>query len=136
MNISEATLKRVRDYAVDEPGFTAAFAAWDLSRTGKPIAARTVLLAIRELLRLGIIELVEDGGRSGKVYAYVPPAVDNGRARRVPLPDLDAGIGVGAEAAQRGVVVPHTRVEGPSDRPGRSRKRQARGVRLARGGGK
>lgn len=132
MRCSEATLKRVRDYAVDEPSFTTSFAAWDLSRTGEPISRMAVKLATDELERLGIVRLIEDGGRMGKVYAYDPPQNGSRPRSRPALPELDAGIGVGRAAPQRGVVVPHTRIRGESDSPGEDRRRQARGVRLSR----
>lgn len=133
-SISEATLKLVRDYVVDEPSFTVSFAAWDISTNrGRPITATAVSLATKELLRLGIVELIEDNGRRGKVYAYVEPP-QNGTAprSRPPLPELDSGIGIGVEGAQTGRIVPHTRPRGESDSPGKTRKRQERGVKIKR----
>lgn len=131
MRVSEATLQRVRDYAVAEPSFTVSFAAWDMTREGEAISHHSVRFAVVELLRLRIVKLIEDNGRWGKVYAYDPPA-ENGRRRRVALPDLDAGLGVGAAAPTRGTVVPHTRHEGPSGKPGRDKARSARGVKVKR----
>lgn len=136
--ISEATLRRVRDYAVAEPGFTCSFAAWDLSREVEPITFTAVKLAVRELLRKGVVGLVEDGGTAGKVYAYVPPPQTNGQppASTGRFRELDDSRIGELRPANSGAVVPHTRIEGPSHSPGRDRRRQAAGVRLARGKGK
>jgi hypothetical protein len=130
--VSEKVLKRVRNYAVNEPSFTVTFAVWDLSRTGAKITAYPVKRAVDELLRLDIIELIEDHGRSGKVYAYKRPLATiarlNGERMFAELDDAR----IGELAPARGVAVPHTRAEGPSGRPGRDRKRQARGVKVKR----
>lgn len=135
--VSARTLERVRDYAVNEPGYTASFAAWDLSRTGAAISEATVRNATLELLRLGIVECIEDDGKRGKVYAYAPITATSPTSRsnvhRL-FGELDDArlAGVGAEAQQRGVVVPHTRAQGASGKPGQDRKRQERGVRVKR----
>jgi hypothetical protein len=132
VGVSEETLRRVRDYAVNEPSFTAPFAAWDLSQTGEPISAEAVRLCMPALLKQGIIEVVEDGGRFGRVYAYAPPPTAHPalNARRLFAELDDSRIG---ELRPAQVVVPHTREEGKSDRPGRNKKRQAKGVRIKRG---
>lgn len=132
-HVSAATLARVRDYAVAEPSFTCAFAAWDLSRTGKSITSTSVKGAVERLIELDVVELIEDAGRAGKVYAYKPIEAQSPRSRRrTPLPELDASIGVGAQAQQPGVVVPHTRARGESSTPGATRKRQKAGQRIKR----
>jgi hypothetical protein len=125
-------LKRVRNYAVEEQSFTCSFAAWDLSRTGEQVSVTPVKWAVEELVRLGVIRLIEDNGRHGKVYAYVPPPKET--VTRTNFPELDASrlLGVGALAPVRGVEVAHVRPKGPSGRPGRDRKRQANGVQIKR----
>jgi hypothetical protein len=133
---SEKLLKTIRDYAEAEPSFTAAFAAWDLSTNhGYKITGSGVRNAMDVLEEQGQIKLIEDGGRMGRVYAYAPPKPVRHIAPiepRVSLPELDAGLGIGSAAPKRGEVVPHTRTEGPSGRPGRDRKRQERGIRVKR----
>lgn len=132
---SEKLLKRVRDYAVDEPGFTCAFAAWDLTTNHNyKVGAAAVKGAVAVLLDMGVVEKVEDAGRFGKVYAYVPPLATITRIEpRVSLPELDAAIGVGAQSPRRGSEVPHTGgAVGPSGRPGRDRKKQEAGFRVKR----
>jgi hypothetical protein len=130
--VSEETLRRIRDYAVNEPSFTAAFAAWDLSRTGKPISSTAVTLCIPALVEQGVIELVEDGGRRGKVYAYVPPPPGLQPSRPRLFTELDDAR-IGELAPTRSKVVPHTGTKGPSGKPGQDRKRQEKGVRIKRG---
>jgi hypothetical protein len=129
--LAPTTIQRIRDWVIEEPGYTVAYAAWCLG-----ISPELMRQANAELLRLEIVRQIEPKiGHEGAVYAY-NPEITNGRPpQRKPLPELDASIGVGSEAAQRNVVVPHTRHEGASDRPGRNRKRQAKGVRVRRGGG-
>jgi hypothetical protein len=68
----------------------------------------------------------------GKVYAYDPPKPQAAPVRRL-FSELDESrIGVGSEAPSRGNVIPHTRAEGPSGKPGRDKARSARGVRVKR----
>ena len=129
-NISEATLRRVRDYAVAEPSFTIAFACWDMSRTGQRITPYPVQRAVEWMLEQGIVELIEDNGRAGKVYAYVPPK-GGATVHRLHAAD-DERIGELRPAAS-GDVVPHTRARGSSGKPGKDRKRQEQGVRIKRG---
>jgi hypothetical protein len=133
---SEKLLKTIRDYAEAEPSFTASFAAWDLTTNhGYAISGSGVRNAMDVLEARGQITLIEDGGRMGRVYVYEPPKPVRHISPiepRVSLPELDAGIGIGSAAPKRGTIVPHTRTEGPSGRPGRDRKRQARGVRVKR----
>lgn len=134
MALSEKNLRRVRDYAIAEPGFTISFAAWDLSRTGEKISVHPVRQAVKILLEKGVIELIEDGGHEGKVYAYVePPSVtvlrDPGERR---FRELDESR-VGELAPSRGVPVAHTGVPvGQSGRPGRDRQRQLQGFNVKR----
>jgi hypothetical protein len=126
--IGAATLKRIRDYAVEEPSFTVPFLIWELG-----VARGTADIAVRELLRLGIVKEIEpQAGIYAAVYAYDPPTVENGRRARLPLPDLDAGIGIGSQAPRRGDPIAHVTPIGPSGRPGRDRKVQERGVRIKR----
>lgn len=135
---AKTTLHRMRDYAIEEPSFTAAFAAWELG-----IHPGSAHNAVAELLKLGIIEEIEPrSGPYAAVYRYRPIEEEpNGmtpKQRRRLFGELDdaRAAGVGIEAQPRGVVVPHTRIEGVSHSPGRDRRRQERGVRLARGKGK
>jgi hypothetical protein len=132
IGVSEETLRRVRDYAVNEPSFTAAFAAWDLSRTGEPISAEAVRLCIPALCRQGVIALVEDNGTGGRVYKYRPPEWQPKANRRRLFSELDDARVGELRPAQTGPV-PHTRTEGSSGKPNRDRKRQAKGVRVKRG---
>jgi hypothetical protein len=138
--VSEATLRRVRDYAVEEPSFTVTFAAWDLSRTGESITSTAVKEAVKLLLAKGIVRLIEDAGRFGKVYAYAPPTGDGiptwqpGQKRHL-FAELDDAR-IGELAPTRGGVVAHTRIRGSTGRPGEDKRRQARGVRMTRGKGK
>lgn len=133
---SEKLLKTVRTYAEEEPGFTCAFAAWDLTTNREyPVTSTAVKYAVDVLLAERAVKLIEDNGRAGKVYAYEPPRPVRHILPiepRVSMPELDASLGIGSEAVTRGVVVPHTRTEGPSGKPGRDRRRQARGVRVKR----
>ena len=134
----KTALHRMRDYAVQEPSFTAAFAAWELG-----IHESSAHNATKELLRQGIIREIEPrSGPYAAVYAYAPIPGDSPnltpKQRRRLFAELDDSriAGVGVEAQQRGVVVPHTRIEGSSHNPAKDARRQARGVRLARGKGK
>lgn len=126
--VSAQTFGRIRDYAIREPSFTKAFAAWELG-----LSVSAVGPAVDALLNAGIvIEIEPRKGPYGAVYQYDPPK--DGRPVSRLFRELDDAriAGVGVEAAQRGVVVPHTRTEGPSGKPGRDRKRQAKGVRVKR----
>lgn len=130
--ITGSMLARFRNYAVDEPSYTLSFAEWDLKRLGTPMSSPTIRAANDVLVERGIVKLVEDGGRMGKVYAYDPPKAEGPGVRRL-FPELDESrIGVGSEAPSRGVVVPHTRPRGPSGKPGNDKARSARGVRVKR----
>jgi hypothetical protein len=132
LKVSEKTLKRVRDYAIDEPSFTCAFAAWDMTRDGgAPITDSTIANAVAVLLDKGIVKLVEEHGRAGKVYAYDPPQATT-VTRRSNFPELDDAhlAEIGVDAQPRGVVVPHTRARGTSGKPGLDRHRQEQGVRI------
>jgi len=134
--ISEGMLKRFRDYAIEEPSYTLTFAVWDLKQRGEPMSVVTVKAANEELLRLGIVKLIEDNGRMGKVYAYDPPkAQPLQQPRNVSrlFPELDESYRVGElRPTGTGDVVPHTRARGASGKPGRDRKRQERGIRVKR----
>jgi hypothetical protein len=128
VGVSEDTLRRVRDYAVNEPSFTVSFAAWDLSQTGESISSEAVRLCVPALVKQGVIELVEDGGNGGKVYAYKPPPESVRAPGRRVFAELDD-----ARDPRPAMPVPHTRAQGSSGKPGRDRKRQERGVRIKRG---
>jgi hypothetical protein len=130
--VSEATFKRIRDYAVSEPSFTNAFAAWELG-----LSFGCVSMAVNQLHADGIIKEIEPrSGPYGAVYAYDPPkagrAAALGRSRHFAELDESRRLGVGSEAPTRGVVIPHVRPEGPSGKPGRDKARSARGVQVKR----
>lgn len=126
-----AELQRAREYVRDEPGFTAPFMAWELEIPKEKAQALTA-----RLYSDGYVYMVEPASRPHPaVYAYKVPRhvleAEGGprlyqEGEEVPEADL---------AAQRGVIVPHTRVRGQSDTPGRTRERQRRGERI-RGKGK
>jgi hypothetical protein len=134
--IGDLTMRRMRDYAVDEPSFTAAFMAWELG-----LSAGVAHEGVKRLLAGDIIEQIEPrSGPYAAVYRY-KPIEGEGRAsalereRRSSLfRELDDSrlAGVGAEAQPRGNVVPHTRARGSSGRPGRDRKLQESGVTIKR----
>jgi hypothetical protein len=127
-HISEATLRRVRDYAVEEPSFTAPFAAWELG-----VSTSVVRAAVEKLLEGGVVIEIEPAqGPYAATYAYAPMPEVNGQPVKRHFPELDDAR-IGELAPARSKVVPHTRTEGPSGRPGRDRKRQAKGVRVKRG---
>lgn len=121
-------LKVARDYATREPGFTPPFMAWELGWDLPTAKAVTV-----ELLKMDVIYVVEPPSRPHPaVYAHKIPthAQEAAGGPRLfiastdePKPDL---------AAERGVVVPHTRARGASGKPGENKERQERGVRIKR----
>jgi hypothetical protein len=126
------TLRRLRDYAVDEPSFTVPFAAWELG-----LSSSLVSLGVAELLKKGIVQEIEPrSGPYAAVYAYDPPTGDGvpswqpGSKRRL-FAELDDAR-IGELAPPRGVAVPHTHVEGASGKPGHDKRRQVRGVRVKR----
>jgi hypothetical protein len=124
--VSAQTYARIRDYAVQEPSFTIAFAAWELGLTAGPVG-----WSVRQLLTDGLVRQIEPRqGPYAAVYQYVPPTEPGLGIVRSRFPELDAGIG--REAPVRGVVVPHTRAAGPSGKPGYDKKRSERGVRVKR----
>lgn len=133
--VGEKLLKTVRDYAVAEPSFTCAFAAWDLSTNrGYKVSGEAVRNAVAVLEGKGIVEIVEDAGRAGKVYAYVPPPSEPVTQIRetTKFPELDQSFRV-EYLASRGEPVAHTGgAIGPSGRPGRDRKAQAKGFAVKR----
>lgn len=133
--IGEELLKVVRDYVVMEPSFTCTFAAWDLKTNhDREVSAEAVRIAVIELEGKGIVALVEDGGRAGKVYAYVPPppTVPQITDTTTKFPELDESFRV-EYLASRGEPVAHTGgAIGPSGRPGRDRKAQAKGFTVKR----
>jgi DNA-binding Lrp family transcriptional regulator len=127
--VSALTMIRIRDYVVNEPSFTVAFAAWELGLSVSAIGA-----AVAELVDADVVEQIEArNGPYAAVYAYKVPKADKVPKRRpLHLPELDAGVGV--DASPHGVIVPHTRARGESDTPGKTRERQKRGVRVRRQG--
>src|SRR4051812_25583551 len=103
IQISEASLKLVRDYAVEEPSYTVSFAAWDLG-----VSRAVVDAANAELLRLGIVSQIEPrNGPYAAVYAYRPPSSARPVSRLFPELDESRALGIGADAPVRGKVVPH-----------------------------
>lgn len=130
---AEASLKRVRDYALEEPGFTVTFLVWDLKQRGQEISGSAVKTAVDKLLADGTIKVVEDGGTMGRVYAAAP-------ARNVRLisplpnthfPELDEAR-MADLAPERGKVVAHTRRHGSTGKPGKDRKLQEEGWKIKR----
>jgi hypothetical protein len=131
------TMRRIRDYAVEEPSFTIAFAAWELGLSTSAIGG-----AVAVLLDKGVIKEIEPrSGPYSAVYAYDPPTGDGtpvwqpGLKRRLFSELDDARIGE-LRPANAGAVVPHTRIRGSTGKPGEDQRRQARGVRMTRGKGK
>jgi hypothetical protein len=121
--ISPKLLNRVRDYAVEEPSYTVAFAAWELK-----LSKGSVNAANAELLRLGIVEQVEERkGPFAAVYAYKPvPGNSHSRARRVGLPELDAS-NTSRRAVAGAEAVPYTgKPKGPSGKPRRTSPHRVR----------
>lgn len=130
IKVSEATRRKIRDYAVNEPSYTVAFAAWELGMSRTPIG-----VVNQELLDRGIVREIEPrSGPNAAVYAYVPPrsqAIQVERARH--FPELDESRLVGLDAPERGAAVAHTGgAVGPSGRPGRDRKKQEAGFKVKR----
>jgi predicted DNA-binding transcriptional regulator len=124
--VSAQTYARIRDYVVEQPSFTIAFAAWELGITVTPIG-----WAVEQLLKDGLIRQIEpQKGPYAAVYQYEPPSEAGPGIVRSNFPELDEGLG--REAPRRGVIVPHTRAVGPSGKPGEDKKRSARGVRVKR----
>jgi hypothetical protein len=132
--VSAQTLARIRDYVVNEPSFTIAFAAWELELSPSAIGP-----AVEQLLGAGVIEQIEPrNGPYAAVYAYVSPKPTPRRVRsngRLFAELDDSRVGE-LRPANSGAVVPHTRIRGTSDSPGLDRKRQEAGVRLSRGKGR
>jgi hypothetical protein len=123
-------LERVRDYAVDQPSFTTAFAAWELE-----VSPSAVNLAVKQLLKLEIITEIEPrSGPYAAVYAYNATPRNERRVRLFTELDASGAERVAADlAAKRGEVVPHTRAKGSSGKPGLDHKRQENGIRVKRG---
>lgn len=125
-----AELQRAREYVRDEPGFTAPFMAWELKIPLEQAKALTV-----RLFQDGYVYMVEPPSRPHPaVYAYKVPrhVLEAQGAPR--LYQQDPEVPEADLAAERGVIVPHTRVRGQSDTPGRTRERQRRGERIRRKG--
>jgi hypothetical protein len=125
--VSEETYKELLAVATAEPSFTGPYLSW---LTGKSVSL--VALAVKRMNEERRLDLVEPKqGTFAAVYVVRPVRhVSAVSPARLALPELDAG--VGAEAPQRGVVVPHTRPRGSSGKPTTDRKRQERGVRVKR----
>jgi hypothetical protein len=117
--ISEATLKRIRDYAVEEPSYTVAFMAWELGMSPTAIAS-----ANKELLRLGIVHQIEERkGPYAAVFAYRPVPGDTHSPRR--------RVDRTSKPAPRAVAVPLTgKPKGHSGKPGENKRKQAKGHRV------
>jgi hypothetical protein len=123
--IGEDLRRKVRDYMVSEPSFTVPFASWELG-----VSRPAIRLVLIEALKKGWVEEIEPAATPyAAVYAYNPPPSEV--VQRVRLPELDAGLEPDL-APRRGVIVPHTRSQGPTSKPGETRKRQQRGVRIKR----
>jgi hypothetical protein len=117
--------KRLRDYAVQEPSYTCAFAAWELG-----VSTSTIVNANAELIEREIVRQIEPrNGPYGAVYQYRPiPRNGAGTARRRLFAELDEGL---SSAPRRGAPIPHTgQADGRSGKPGADRKKQAAGRRL------
>ena len=124
--ISAELLQRARDYVRDEPGFTAPFMAWEM---GIPLEKAKALTA--RLYKDGYVYMVEPASRPHPaVYAYKVPRHVLGADAAPRLYQDDEEPLVADLAAKQGVIVPHTRIRGQSDTPGRTRKRQRRGERI------
>jgi hypothetical protein len=131
-HVSAATKARVRDYACTEPSFTIAFAAWELGVSRAAVAG-----CVAALHDQGVVTVIEPRkGPYGATYAYAPIEGESPRnrsdVRRFGELDDARLAEVGVDAQQRGVIVPHTRAEGPSGKPGKDKARQRRGVRVKR----
>jgi hypothetical protein len=81
--IGEPTMRRMRDYALEEPSFTAAFMAWELG-----LSAGVAHAGVKRLLAAGLIEQIEP--RSGP-YAAVYVAVPKRRRPAATLHVVTAG---------------------------------------------
>jgi hypothetical protein len=118
-SISQDLLKRVRDYAVEEPSYTVAFAAWELK-----LSKTAINLANAELLRLGIVHEIEPRkGPYAAVYSYRPiPGDSHSPRRRVEPPAQQSPSAVGTSAP-----VPYTgKPKGPNGRANRSSAHRVR----------
>jgi hypothetical protein len=126
--IGDENYKRVLDHAASEPSFTAAFLAWDMG-----IPSSTAFAAVARMIKERRVDEIEPrSGPYAAVYVVRPVRhVDRVSRPLLHLAELDAGIGVAAP--QRGSVVPLTgKADGPSDRPGRDRRKQEAGRRVKR----
>ena len=130
-NAGPEMVKMLRDYAIEEPSYTCAFAAWELN-----VHPSSIINANRELLKLEIVEEIEPRcGPYAAVYQYKPIPKRPNNVRRLHLPELDESrvIGIGAAAPRRGVAVAHTGGPiGPSGKPGLDRKRGRAGKTVKR----
>lgn len=126
VRISEKTLARIRDYAVNEPSYTIDFAAWEMK-----VSRTTVMAANAILLEKGIVHVIEpQNGGYATVYAYNPPPNTAPTSRVVhDRPNSLPRAVAGAEP------VPYTgQPKGPGDKPRRQsahriRRPKTRGVR-------
>lgn len=78
---SPAAEALVRAYVASEPSFTVNFAVWDLGQRGKQITRDLFRAVLTPMIAAGEVQLIEDFGRYGKVYAST--------AQRPKLSELD-----------------------------------------------
>lgn len=116
----------VRDFAISLDGW---FAAGEIVREFDVSYAKAGDY-LRELVRSDVLE--QKGERAGRRYRYVYAT----GARPLPPDPTHKPRGepriIAVGGVVRGQIVPHTRPEGPSNKPGRDKKRQARGVTVKR----
>lgn len=130
-NVSPHAKRLMHDYAKDEPSFTVAFATWDLAQRGTPLSRAIVGLAVGELFAEGAIELIEDGGRMGRVYAWAEPMPGRYVSSRLPELDAHRHAVIADLAPERGAPVAHTG-RPHADGPTKSLKQRRRAAALKR----
>lgn len=113
---SAAMIAKLRDYAVEEPSYTVAFAAWELG-----VSTTSITLANRELLKLGIVHMIEgQSGPNARVYAYRPIPGDRHSPRRRVGRDNSTPRAVAKPVAGTG------KPAGPSGKPSRTGGKRVR----------
>jgi hypothetical protein len=122
VRISEATLRKVRDYVVEEPSYTNAYAAWELGISRESVACATTILESK-----GIVVMFEKAaGPHGATYRYAPIEEPTPKKRRT-----TARGGVGSENGALPVATTGRR-KGRAGSPMQDAKRQANGHQLRR----